>query len=152
MGRRTKTLKEPQTKDQGDIFTVESVEGKRLNNGTVEYLIKWEGWDPETNTWEPASNISQDLVDDYEKEHINDEVISIQTDPVAIEKSIGNGFKMNWTPLKILGATHSNKGELLLIVQWKNKKNTFELASEANVRCPQLVIEYYERRIEWINE
>ena len=27
-----------------DVFKVENIVRKRLNEGVVEYLIKWEGW------------------------------------------------------------------------------------------------------------
>ncbi|XP_063759316.1 chromobox homolog 7a isoform X2 [Eleginops maclovinus] len=37
------------------VFAVESITKKRVRKGNVEYLLKWQGWSP--NTWEPEDNI-----------------------------------------------------------------------------------------------
>uniref|UniRef100_A0A8C8S280 Chromobox 4 n=1 Tax=Pelusios castaneus TaxID=367368 RepID=A0A8C8S280_9SAUR len=39
------------------VFAVESIEKKRVRKGRVEYLVKWRGWSPKYNTWEPEENI-----------------------------------------------------------------------------------------------
>lgn len=39
-------------------YEVESIVGRRNNDGRVEYLIKWKGYSEEENTWEPESNLN----------------------------------------------------------------------------------------------
>ncbi|TRY56350.1 hypothetical protein DNTS_034963 [Danionella cerebrum] len=39
------------------VFAVESIEKKRIRKGRFEYLVKWRGWSPKYNTWEPEENI-----------------------------------------------------------------------------------------------
>ncbi|XP_066498085.1 E3 SUMO-protein ligase CBX4 [Hoplias malabaricus] len=39
------------------VFAVEGIEKKRVRKGRVEYLVKWRGWSPKYNTWEPEENI-----------------------------------------------------------------------------------------------
>lgn len=39
------------------VFAVESIEKKRIRKGRIEYLVKWRGWSPKNNTWEPEENI-----------------------------------------------------------------------------------------------
>ncbi|XP_076871584.1 E3 SUMO-protein ligase CBX4-like isoform X2 [Brachyhypopomus gauderio] len=39
------------------VFAVESIEKKRIRKGRFEYLVKWRGWSPRYNTWEPEENI-----------------------------------------------------------------------------------------------
>ncbi|KAL6110624.1 cbx4 [Pungitius sinensis] len=39
------------------VFAVESIEKKRIRKGRFEYLVKWRGWSPKYNTWEPEDNI-----------------------------------------------------------------------------------------------
>ncbi|KAI1896760.1 hypothetical protein AGOR_G00098130 [Albula goreensis] len=39
------------------VFAVESIEKKRIRKGRIQYLVKWRGWSPKYNTWEPEENI-----------------------------------------------------------------------------------------------
>ncbi|XP_065220425.1 uncharacterized protein Chro isoform X2 [Planococcus citri] len=52
-------------------FVVEKIVGKRYNHKKkrVEYLLKWEGYPPEQNTWEPLSNLTtcKSLLQEYER-------------------------------------------------------------------------------------
>merc|ERR1712240_156516 len=50
-------------------YGVESVVSKReTDEGKVEYLVKWKGWNASDNTWEPIENLesSQELIDEFE--------------------------------------------------------------------------------------
>ena len=50
-------------------YEVESIVSKRESNeGKVEYLVKWKGWNASDNTWEPVDNLqsSQELIDEFE--------------------------------------------------------------------------------------
>merc|ERR1712099_184265 len=51
-------------------YEVESVVSKReTDEGKVEYLVKWKGWNASDNTWEPVENLesSQELIDEFEE-------------------------------------------------------------------------------------
>ncbi|KAG5452519.1 Histone-lysine N-methyltransferase suv39h2 [Clonorchis sinensis] len=43
---------------EGCEFVVESIRGRSVNKGIVYYFVKWEGWPPIFNTWEPESNLN----------------------------------------------------------------------------------------------
>lgn len=50
------------------VFAAERIEKKRIRKGRVEYLVKWKGWSPKYNTWEPEENILDDrLLKAFEK-------------------------------------------------------------------------------------
>ena len=53
---------------------------------------------------------------------------------------------------KILGATFET-GKIFFSVKWKDCDLTeIVSASEANLRIPQLVIQFYEQRVDWGEE
>ncbi|XP_031631250.1 polycomb group protein Pc-like [Contarinia nasturtii] len=41
----------------GGVYAAEKIIRKRYKKGKVEYLVKWKGWTPRYNTWEPEENI-----------------------------------------------------------------------------------------------
>ena len=56
--------------DEGDdqVFAAEAITKKRLRKGRTEYLVKWKGWSPKYNTWEPEENILDPrLIQQYER-------------------------------------------------------------------------------------
>ncbi|CAL8086752.1 unnamed protein product [Calicophoron daubneyi] len=42
---------------EGNEFVVESIRGRSVNKGVYYCLVKWAGWPPVFNTWEPESNL-----------------------------------------------------------------------------------------------
>ncbi|EGT50310.1 hypothetical protein CAEBREN_07771 [Caenorhabditis brenneri] len=49
------------------LWLVEEILDKRRVKGKVEYFVKWEGFDVEHNSWEPAGNFSKELIAEYEQ-------------------------------------------------------------------------------------
>lgn len=60
-----------------------------------------------------------------------------------------NGFALGRIPDYIIGAGDET-GELMLAMKWKGT-NEFEMvrAKEANKKCPQVVIKFYEQHLIW---
>lgn len=56
--------------DDIDIYEVEHITSHRNSSvgGRVEYFVKWKGFPPEANTWEPEGNfIERKCIDEYWK-------------------------------------------------------------------------------------
>jgi len=55
------------------VFVAERIVKRRhvKNGGGVEYLIKWKGWSPYHNTWEPEGNVlDKGLIAEYEAKQL----------------------------------------------------------------------------------
>jgi hypothetical protein len=52
-----------------DIYTVEKILRKRFNatKNYTEYYLKWEGYPSSQNSWEPAENITADVIQEFEE-------------------------------------------------------------------------------------
>ena len=44
--------------DGSEDFEVEEIVDSQMHKDKLQYLVKWVGWDSESNTWEPESHLA----------------------------------------------------------------------------------------------
>ena len=60
-----------------------------------------------------------------------------------------DGFDLGLQAEKILGAS-SSQDELMFLIKWLDSDKTEWVYSKvANVKCPQIVIEFYQQHLKW---
>jgi len=166
---------EPKSDQEADEeeFVVEKILEKRVVSGQVEYLLKWKGYGPEDNTWEPKENLGcPELIEEFErnwksnnekskpkkravdadksdfKENKSNKKAKVPT-PKEAARAEQTGFDRGLQADKIIGATDSS-GELMFLMKWKDTDEADLVpARQANVKCPQVVISFYEERLTW---
>jgi len=149
-------------------YEVEKIIEKRVRKGKVEYLVKWKGWDnPDDNTWEPVANLEcPELIDAFEKSSGGADAAG-KKDKGVKRKSVASeseskfkpkgdarpkGFARGLTAEKIIGATN-DPGELYFLIKWAgNEEADLVPAKEANIQIPQIVIKFYEERLNWYED
>ncbi|KAI4894649.1 hypothetical protein NFI96_013496 [Prochilodus magdalenae] len=165
--KQTKKKVEEVVEEEEEEYVVEKVLDRRVVKGRVEYLLKWKGFTDEDNTWEPEDNLDcPDLIAEYLQTHKkpegekkdgkrkageSDNEAGSEDRPKKRkdEQEKPRGFARGLDPERIIGATDSS-GELMFLMKWKNSDEADLVpAKEANVKCPQVVISFYEERLTW---
>ncbi|TDH04167.1 hypothetical protein EPR50_G00150580 [Perca flavescens] len=149
------------TQEEPEEFVVEKVLDQRLVNGKVEFFLKWKGFTEADNTWEPEENLDcPELISAFLEAQKN-----VKEKPAPVKRKASTdepeteakkkdaekprGFARNLDPERIIGATDSS-GELMFLMKWKDSDEADLVpAREANTRCPQVVISFYEERLTW---
>ncbi|XP_062330812.1 chromobox protein homolog 1b isoform X2 [Osmerus eperlanus] len=150
--------------EEEEEYVVEKVLNRRVVKGRVDYLLKWKGFSDDDNTWEPEDNLDcPDLIAEFLQSQKSAQESSGKRK--ATESSADGeegrpkkkkedpeklrGFARGLDPERIIGATDST-GELMFLMKWKNSDEADLVpAKEANMKCPQVVIAFYEERLTW---
>jgi len=151
--------------EEEEAYEVENIVNKRFKGGKVQYYVKWKGYDSEENTWEPVEHLDcAELIAEYESQKRD---IALGKDekkkpaaPPAVQKTPTpakkakqlRGFARGLKAEKIIGATN-DPGSLYFLLKWKGvAEPELVKAKEANVKIPQVVIQFYEDRLNWDEE
>lgn len=127
-----------------NIYNVEKIVDSRIISGKKQYLIKWEGFDDNENTWEKASDIlCKDLIDDFERK-------KKQSKKKKSSKKIDLIISNEWhDDVDFIDSVYqTEKGDVLLCdLVFSNGKTFTVETKDVHVKCPLKLIEYYEKNI-----
>jgi len=175
----SKKGKSKDVQEEPEEYTVERILEKRMNGNRVEYFLKWKGYTEADNTWEPVENLDcPEMIAEFEEKWKKEQILKGEqkgdksdkkrklngSEPAdapakkkqeaTVEEALKKddrprGFDRGFEPDRIIGATDSG-GELMFLIKWKGCDEADLVASKvANVRCPQVVIKFYEERLTW---
>jgi len=154
-------------------YIVERIISKRVSkSGKVEYLLKWQDYSDDENTWEPRENLGcKEMITNFEKDltkkllNKSDKNKKLKSDSIILNLSSGmktsnrktgddilvEGFGRGLEPDSILGATEV-LDKIMFLVKWKGcEEKDLISVEEAKQKCPLTVIEYYQSLIGWNN-
>lgn len=168
--RRKEEAKKARDAESETEYEVERLLAKRIRKDRVEYLIKWLGYPESESTWQSVDTMNcPELIAAFEKEH--------PSSPTPHKLGTGVGREMKgprpqtfpantkgplelnptpWTPGdweeavdSVDTVTRTESGQLHVWLLWRTGELSEELAEEANIRCPQKVIEFYQSRLKF---
>lgn len=159
-----KDAKKP-AKPKKQVYIVEKILDKRISaSGRVEYLLKWKGYSNDDNTWEPVEHMKcKKLITKFEKDVNSQSKVAKKMKNPIVKLEIKQEPGQNILPLldtKIPGKIPERiisvlniSGELKFFLKWKDV-DKIELVPAAMLHtvCPQMVIDYYERHLKWIED
>ena len=144
-----------------EVYSVEKIVDKRVVAGKVEYFLKWKGFGSADNTWEPEENLDcSNLISEFEqnlkikkakvdKRDSTGAKEKVKPIPTSSDMDEKIGFARGLDPERIIGATEQD-GNIIFLIKWKGSdENDLVPASEANIKCPQVVIKFYESKLTW---
>ncbi|CAH2010597.1 unnamed protein product [Acanthoscelides obtectus] len=155
MSKNKKPTSDPE--EAQEEYVVEKIIDSRTNEkGVTEYLLKWIGYDDKDNTWEPEENLDcPSLIKAFKMERSMEKERNSKKRKADDPKRTGkddkkiHGFDRGLQPEKIIGATDSS-GDLMFLMKWVNADEADLVPAKlANVKCPQIVIKFYEERLTW---
>merc|ERR1711864_49955 len=175
MGKRTCEKVKMQVDEE---YEVEKILDKRVEKGGyTEYLVKWRNYEEGENTWEPVDNLgdAEVAIKAFEKE-IELKVVSSKnakrksgiqggkdvppakaarvdaTSYAAQAKLKPSGFARGLQAEKIIGLRKEGD-KIFFLLRWKGTKETdFVNAKEVKLKVPQVVIEFYEEKLNWFKD
>jgi chromobox protein 1 len=138
-----------------DEYVIEKIVDNRQRKKRVEYLVKWEGYSCNENTWEPAENIEpKSLITEYDKgkkseskapARKNLQETLTQANPEETLRSDSSDDIEEYTVETIVDKKSKGRKIEYLVkwLGWDDKDNTWE--PEKNLPCKDLIKEFEER-------
>ncbi|KAI7817882.1 chromobox protein, partial [Gamsiella multidivaricata] len=148
-----------------DVYEVEKVVGHKRDRGVLSYHLKWKGYSDADNTWEREKSVfCKDLVAEYWDEweraggRRTDIRGSIMKPNIVRRSSVAHkasGSKVEWTSwdehLECVQTVERSrkKDKMTVHLTWKDGKDTEHPIEDAHQKCPQKLIQFYEKHLKF---
>jgi len=154
--------------EEEEVYVVEDILGHKKDKNGFKYLIKWQGFSEEDNTWENEDNIfCEDLLIAYwekqpkgrdgakqqaaKKKRKADEATDSNIEEVLLDHQYPPEDLEDWESevIEVETVERTSKGELNVYLIWKNGCHTVHPSKIANLKCPQKILEFYQNHLKF---
>lgn len=137
-GEEKKTKKAANKKE--DVYIIESL----IKKSGSQYLVKWENYPADQNTWEPKASIPGFILKFYEED-----LSKLGSPAPGGSQQMSDDEEDDFEVEKILEKRLTKKGKIEYLVKWKNFEDPKETSWEpaANLKAVQDIIEEYEKEL-----
>jgi hypothetical protein len=152
------TPHKPATNTEKQEYNIEKIITHRYNgNNNPEYLVRWEGYGENHDTWEPETHVQNDnpCVIEYWQAQTTQQRNQPNSPPVdntpyntngIIDLTAGNNTAQSWEFEDIINHRQLSNGEFEYYIKWLNyahSDNTWEPSS--NIEQPESIYKYWAR-------
>ncbi|CAG9770701.1 unnamed protein product [Ceutorhynchus assimilis] len=134
-------------------YEVEKIIDKKITKGVTSYLIRWKGYGPDSDTWEPENTLDcAELIEDFKKKQKSkskkDDKAGKKKKPSKKDDEPEESWDENedFEVDRILDVYFHKNGKKDFLVSWKgygSSANSWE--PEDNMDCKDLIAKYMEK-------
>lgn len=150
-----KNIVENQEEDERE-YVVEKILDKKIDSkGFAKYLVKWEGFPPSENSWEPLEHLAEcdKIMQNYETSRAMKLATKIRdkngTTTVNNNRQRRPSKHRRYEVGDVMGLTEANNERYYLISLANSTQKTFIRSSLANKLFPGKVIDFYLKNLRW---
>jgi len=127
-----------QTMENDEIFIIESL----LKKNGSKYLVKWENYSEEYNSWEPRESLPPNVLQYYEEDPTR-----LGSPAQALQHQVETE---DYEVERILEKKEVKKGRVMYLVKWKNFDDPADFTWEPpeNLEDVQELLDKFEREVE----
>ncbi|KAL3284715.1 hypothetical protein HHI36_018863 [Cryptolaemus montrouzieri] len=129
-------------------YEVDKIIDEKMVRGVRHYLIRWKGYGPEGDTWEPESTLNcPEAMEEFKKtKKSSPEKGKIKKSKKALMESEEWDENENFEVVRILDVHFKRDGKREFLVSWKGFSNSYDSwEPEENMDCKDMIQRFLKR-------